>query len=90
MQHLAPALDAVYDVTIAYCDHRHARTGAFERPSERSLLLGRPPREVHLLLQRTPTAAMPLGDEAALRAWLAASFEVSSCAHHRQHHWWAQ
>jgi succinate dehydrogenase/fumarate reductase-like Fe-S protein len=51
VEHLAPALDAVYDVTIAYADYRDPKTGALQRPNEKSLLFGQPPREVHILVQ---------------------------------------
>jgi hypothetical protein len=51
VEHLAPALDAVYDVTIAYADYKDPKTGALQRPNEKSLLFGQPPREVHILVQ---------------------------------------
>jgi hypothetical protein len=51
VEHLAPALDALYDVTIAYADYRDPKTGTLQRPNEKSLLFGQPPREVHILVQ---------------------------------------
>jgi hypothetical protein len=38
VEHLASALDAVHDVTIAYADYRDPKTGALQRPNEKSLL----------------------------------------------------
>eukprot|EP00611_Tribonema_gayanum_P006740 TRINITY_DN1604_c1_g2_i2.p1 TRINITY_DN1604_c1_g2~~TRINITY_DN1604_c1_g2_i2.p1 ORF type:complete len:468 (-),score=108.32 TRINITY_DN1604_c1_g2_i2:35-1258(-) len=73
---LGPMLDAVYDVTLGYADQRNARTGEFERPSDKALIMGRPPREVHMLVQRIPIKDMPVGDEAALRTWMAATFQA--------------
>ncbi|CAM9834467.1 unnamed protein product [Chrysoparadoxa australica] len=67
IQRLAPALDAVYDVSIAY-DRFEG-----ERPSEVSLFKGRNPHSVHMHLQRTSIGAMPTGDE-DLTKWIRASW----------------
>jgi lysocardiolipin and lysophospholipid acyltransferase len=65
---MAPSLDAVYDVTVAY---ETAQEG--ERPNEKSLMQGRFPQVVHMHVKRIPVGSMPQGEDAR-KEWLSASF----------------
>lgn len=60
VRELSPSFQAVYDYTVAYV--------ADERPSERSMIAGIFPREVHIHVKRHSMRSLPV-EEAALKAW---------------------
>ncbi|CAK4660374.1 unnamed protein product [Aphanomyces euteiches] len=61
-------VDAVYDLTMCYIDH-----APNDRPSEASLLSGRMPSTIKILLERIPIETIPL-DAASLRIWMEERF----------------
>lgn len=70
--YMHPSLDAVYDVTIAYVDYIKG-----ERATEFALVLGTPPREVHMFVKRTSIGDMPdPTNEDAVKNWIDQSFKA--------------
>lgn len=62
------AIDAVYDLTIAYSP-THVQ-------SELALLQGKSPSIVHILCERFPVGELPLSNENALKDWIMARFQL--------------
>eukprot|EP01065_Artemidia_motanka_P040634 TRINITY_DN5125_c0_g1_i1.p1 TRINITY_DN5125_c0_g1~~TRINITY_DN5125_c0_g1_i1.p1 ORF type:complete len:397 (+),score=129.54 TRINITY_DN5125_c0_g1_i1:64-1191(+) len=65
LERLAPSVDRIWDLTMGYKDYTPG-----ERPSEKSLLRGRVPREIHVLIEPIRKDAVPMADEAAFKNWM--------------------